>query len=127
MDGVCGAIMDKIKALGSFGRYFVVSADEFLEEFPEGTERSVTELNKALKALYTGGYIDVKYSSGNMYCVAALKNYEYRKNSAIPQKEVRESGKIEASKRISPFWAAFFGGAAGGILTALISLLFLLC
>lgn len=127
MDGICGAIMDKIKALGSFGRYFIVTADEFLDEFPEGAERSEAELKKALEFLYSGGYIDVKYSSGNLFCVAALKNYECPKPSSPLPRATAEREKVKENKRISPFWAAFMGGAAGGILTALLSLLFLLC
>lgn len=126
MDGICGAVMEKINALGSPGRYFVISADEFLEEFPEGAERSAEELENALKSLYSEGYIDVKYWGGNMFCVAALKDYE-RPEAPPPPREVSPKPADGEKFRVSPFWAAFLGGAAGGILTALASFLFLLC
>lgn len=122
MDGICCAVMEKIKALGTFGRYFVISAEEFKEAFPEGADRSDATLKNALGLLYEGGYIDVRYSGENMYCVAALKEYAPRRTA---EDTVR---KTAGAKSVSPFWAAFAGGAAGGVLTALLSLLiFLLC
>ena len=127
MDGICSAVLNKINALGAAGRYFIVSADEFLEEFPEGAERDDAELKKAIKDLVSGGYIDVKYSSGNMYCVALLRNYVPEPD--VPTTAITVSNSTESAKTShrSLFWAAFAGGAAGGIVTVLISLLFLLC
>lgn len=125
MDGICGAVMEKIKALGPSGRYFVVSADEFLDEFPEGAERSEAGLKRAIKSLCAEGYIDVKYSGGNLFCVAALKNYI--PETPPPQKDLPIKDGSKPCKRVWCFWAAFLGGAAGGILAALASFLFLLC
>lgn len=128
MDGTRGAVMNKIKALGPNGRYFIISAEEFLEEFPEGAERSREELQRALSALAAGGYIEIKYSSGDMYCVAAVRNYsEPDPAPAAPVKTAAADGKRADTPRLTAFWAAFAGGVAGGILTALLCLLFLLC
>ena len=52
-----------------------IAEDEFYEAFPDGSERTYDELNRALSALRSGGYIDLKYSRGDMYCVAPLKRY----------------------------------------------------
>lgn len=128
MDGICSAVMDKIKALGTCGRYFIISADEFLEEFPEGAERSEAQLKKALKNLSSEGYVDIKYSSGNMYCIAVIKNYVPEQSPPpLPAAEKAEPKEKAVNPNAAAFWAAFAGGAAGGIVTALICLLFLLC
>lgn len=124
MDGICSAVLNKIQSLGAAGRYFIVSADEFFEIFPESAERGASELNMALKSLSENGYIDVKYSGGGLYCVASLKNYSPEDN------EISTPPKFADKKKISlpiVFWSAFAGGAAGGVITALTSLLFLLC
>lgn len=123
MDGICGAVFGKIKALGAYGRYFVISAEEFLEDLPDGERANIAELDKALKSLASEGYIDIKYSGGSMYCVAALKNYEPQ----LPPVAVNADTYVKKSQNASLFWAAFAGGAAAGIATALICLLFLLC
>lgn len=127
MDGICSAVMDKIKALGTCGRYFIISADEFLEEFPEGAERSEAQLKKALKNLSSEGYVDIKYSSGNMYCIAVIKNYVPEQSPPPLPAEKAEPKEKAVNPNAAAFWAAFAGGAAGGIVTALICLLFLLC
>ena len=119
MDGICGAVLKKIEALGTVGRYFIVSEEEFLECFPEGAERSGTELKKALESLAADGFIDVKYSGGGMFCVALIKNY-------VPE-EPAETEKRKPNPYYPLFFYAFAGGAAGGIVTALFALLFLLC
>ena len=127
MDGIYSAVMNKIKALGATGRYFIVSTDEFLEEFPEDAECDEAELKKALENLKANGYLDIRYSSGNMYCVAALKNYIPTEESRPAPSHTQESAKPLKTSHMFIFWAAFAGGAAGGIVTALISLLFILC
>ena len=127
MDGICSAILNKIYALGSVGRYYIISSDEFFDAFPVDAERDETELKKSLQSLVTEGYIDIKYSSGNMYCVALLRNFlpeEEPLCAEMPTEVITE--KIEA--RGKPFWAALAGGAIGGVLggtlTALFALLF---
>lgn len=128
MDGICCAILDKMTALGGTGRYFIVSAEEFLEVFPAGAERSYAELEKALKYLCAAGYLDIKYTGGELYCAALIKprpcGEEKPKTAAA---EVAGSSPVKITKPLFIFLAAFAGGALGGIVTALISLLFLLC
>ena len=90
MDGICSAILNKIYALGTPGRYFVISSEEFFENFPEDGKRDEAELKRALKVLTADGYIDVKYSSGSMYCVALLK--EFTQEEPAPPKENEDDG-----------------------------------
>lgn len=123
MDGICSAVLNKLYALGDGGRYFIISNDEFFEEFPEDAKRDEAELKRALKSLQALGYIDIKYSSGDMYCVSLLKTVQ-------PDVQISEAApKIYERKTpaIPQFWAAFAGGIAGGVITALICLLFLIC
>lgn len=121
MDGICSAVLNKIYALGGTGRYFIVSADEFFETFPEDGERSPAELNRALKYLKDAGYLDIKYSGGDLYCVALLKEYAPAAETPAPPPPP------PAPKTLPTFAAALLGGALGGIVTSLFSLLFLLC
>ena len=75
MDRICGAVLDRIFALSPAGRYVIIAEDEFLEAFPDDSEKSYEELNRALYTLSKGGYIDMKYSRGDMYCVAPIKRF----------------------------------------------------
>lgn len=132
MDGICSAVLNKIYALGAPGRYFVMSSDEFFEAFPEDCNRDENQLKKALKSLSADGYIDIKYSSGNMYCVALLKVYTEEKAPPPPLaddglEEYYEPEKLQKSAYRSAFWAGFLGGALGSALICAIALVIVLC
>lgn len=134
MDRICSAILNKIYALGTAGRYFVISSDEFLEAFPEDGKRDETELKRALKILSADGYIDIKYSSGNMYCVALLKTYT-EEEPPLPEHNGSEDGlddnyeypQMQKTAYMSAFWAAFVGGALGSGIIGAIALIIRLC
>lgn len=117
MDRICTAVLDKIQSLSPAGRYVIIAEDEFLEAFPEGAEESGSELDRVLTVLRNGGYIDVKYSRGDMYCVAPLKEY-------IENAEEPDSGAAEIyEKKPRPdfvFVSAFTGGALGSLIISLI-------
>lgn len=125
MDGFCSAVLNKIYALGAPGRYFVVSLDEFLESLPEDCARDELQLKKTLNNLAAEGYIDVKYSSGNTYCVALLK--VFTDDTTPPATDgfnddcKRE--KIQKSTYRSVFWSAFVGGALGSAVVGAIALI----
>lgn len=132
MDGICSAVLNKIYALGAPGRYFVVSADEFLEALPEDGKRDIAELKKALKNLSADGYIDIKYSSGNIYCVALLKEYAEEEIEPPPPEEdgfeeLYEPYKMQKTAHVSAFWAAFLGGALGSATIGVIAFIVSLC
>ena len=132
MDGICSAVLNKIYALGTVGRYFVISADEFLESLPEDGKRDENELKRALRALSSDGYIDIKYSSGNMYCVALLKTYTEEKPEPPPPEddgldEWIRLPQTEKTAHGAAFWAAFFGGALGSAIVSAIALIIVLC
>ena len=115
MDRICGAVLNKIHALSPTGRYVIIDEDEFLEAFPEGSVKSFDELKRSLNTLCNEGYIDVKYSRGEMYCVAPLRQYE------APVEEYEEEYSENARGfRIDPvFVSAFAGGALGSLIISL--------
>lgn len=114
MDRICGAILNKIHALSPTGRYVIIDGDELFDAFPEGSEKSFNELKRTLSQLCKEGYIDVKYSRGETYCVAPLKAYE----EEITVEEYPEENR---RFRVDPvFVSAFAGGALGSLLISLI-------
>lgn len=131
MDGICSAVLNKIYALGAVGRYFVISSDEFIEAFPEDGKRDEPELRRALKKLSADGYIDIKYSSGNMYCVALLKVYTEEETPPPPSddgfEKLYEPAALHKTAYVSAFWSAFLGGALGSGLISAIALIIGLC
>ncbi|MDE6597017.1 MAG: hypothetical protein K2K60_00060 [Clostridia bacterium] len=114
MDRISGAVLDKINSVSQTGRYVIFTEDEFFECFPDGCERSTDELDKALTNLRGGGYIDIKYSRGDTYCVASLKEYVEETNEVapVPEKPKRKLDFV--------FVSAFAGGALGSLLISLI-------
>ena len=130
MDRICKAVLEKICALAPLGRYVIISEDEFFEDFPEDCEKSETELNKALRSLVSGGFIDLRYSSGDLYCAAPLKKYEPEPApEPSPSAEeitetVYEPERPKMKIYAFAFLAAFCGGALGSIFAGLISAAF---
>ncbi len=118
MDRICSALLEKINALTGVGRYVIISDDEFFECFPEGAKPDGGELKRALRALIADGYIDLKYSSGNMFCVAPVKKFEPEN---VAEKELPEP-KRDNSKSFpfSVFLAALTGSMAGSLIVSLL-------
>ncbi len=112
MDRICGAVLNKIFALSPAGRYVIIDEDEFFDAFPDDCEKSFEELKRSLTLLCKGGYIDVKYSRGETYCVAPLKRYE-----AEPELEPD----IQKPKfKLDPVLISAFAGSVLGSLIVLI-------
>ena len=113
MDRICSAVLNRIHALSPAGRYVIIDEDELLEAFPDGSDRSFDELKRSLTLLIKQGYIDVKYSRGDMYCIAPLKKYE-EEEIVFTERERRP--------RFDPVLISAFAGSALGSL--IISLIF---
>ena len=124
MDGICSAVLDKIFALGAPGRNIVISEDEFFEAFPEDCVKSEGELRKALKTLASGGYIDIKYAGGDLYCVTPIKNRVIEEPPApvyTPSAETLKPQEYTLKYSTLPaFLAALAGSALGSTVIALI-------
>ena len=113
MDRICSAVFDKIRELSPSGRYVIVAEEEFYDNFPEDSERSYKEIDRALSVLKHGGFIDVKYSRGDMFCVAPLKEYVDEIITPVPAKP--------AGRKLDfTFISAFAGSALGSLIISLI-------
>lgn len=114
MDRICSAVFDRIHELSPAGRYVIIAEDEFFETFPEEEDKNYKELERALNVLKNGGFIDVKYARGNMYCVAPLKAYEEQITTPVPSEGVKK-------RRIDMvFISAFAGSALGSLIISII-------
>lgn len=120
MDRICCNVLEKICSQAPIGRYTVISAEEFFEVFPEDAESSQTELKKALKALATGGFIDVKYSDGEMFCAAPLKKYVPEPDPPAPIEQKVAEKPVKVRVALPAFLGAFAGGALGSLVISLI-------
>jgi len=113
MDRISNAVFDKILSLTPVGRYVIVAEDEFEDTFSEGGGN----LKEAIADLKSGGYIDVKYSRGDMYCVAPLKENIVETFDEAETGEVYEERKFKLNYN---FVSAFAGGALGSLIVSLI-------
>ncbi len=121
MDRICGAVLNRIHSLSPAGRYLVIDEDELLEAFPDEAEKTFDELKRVLTTLCKGGFIDVKYSRGELYCIAPLK--EYTEPPAAPEPAEAEPALTEEPRRFkidAVLVSAFFGSVLGSMLITLI-------
>lgn len=111
-------ILAKINSLAPIGRYIILSEEDISEAL--ATETDGDGILKSIKELSDGGYIDLKYSGGGMFCVAPLKDIEPEPE---PQEEIAEAERgvtVIRTGTAAAFFAALFGGAVGSIIASLI-------
>ena len=121
MDRICGAVLNRIHSLSPAGRYLVIDEDELLEAFPDEAEKTFDELKRVLTTLCKGGFIDVKYSMGELYCIAPLKTYT--EEPPAPESVEAEPILTEEPKRFkidAVLVSSFFGSILGSMLITLI-------
>ena len=122
MDEIYRALCEKF-AEADMGRYTVFYEDVLLEVFPE-IERTRVALEAALTRLTNEGCIDVRYARGPAFCLAYLKPFTPPQDESDSAEEVTikaEEARIADRKlTLKVFAAAFFGGALGGGIFALI-------
>lgn len=107
MDLYQRAVLNKLNSLGGGEKYIIVSADEFGDCLPDG-KRAAETLNE----LAGDGFIDVKYSRGNMFCLAVTKE---------PDEAQSVSRKTFKDRIFDPvLLSAFAGGALGSLIVAVI-------
>lgn len=110
MDELSYGIFKKICSLTKIGKYVIVSADEF------GGDEDPDEVKKVLDRLCNDGFIDVKYSGEDMFCLTPLKN--------APEPEVKPQPVKKKKIKINPVLSSFLGGMLGGLLGSLLILIF---
>ena len=121
MDRICGAVLNRIHSLSPAGRYLVIDEDELLEAFPDEAEKTFDELKRVLTTLCKGGFIDVKYSRGELYCIAPLKTYT--EEPPAPESVEAEPILTEEPKRFkidAVLVSSFCGSILGSMLITLI-------
>ena len=122
MDEIYRTLCEKF-AEADIGRYTVFYEDELLEVFPEN-ERTRDALEAALTRLTNEGCIDVRYARGPAFCLAYLKPFTPPQDESDSAEEFTikaEEARIADRKlTLKVFAAAFFGGALGGGIFALI-------
>lgn len=127
MDVICRAVFEKIASACTGGGYAIVDSQELSDALPDGERKAAGEIDGALRTLQKGGFIDLKYARGNLYCVAPLKNLpEEQPETHEPPAEASPTViqlKEKANKKCAALYslAAFLGGALGGILTCVIA------
>lgn len=114
MDRICSAVLGKVFELSPDGRFVIIDEGEFFDAFPDESEKTYDELERALTLLKSGGYIDLKYSRGKMFCVAPLKRYIEATPASPPQNKKQER------KTDFVFISAFAGSALGSLIISLI-------
>ena len=120
MDRICITVLNKINSAGGSGKFAIISEDEFLECFPEGSEKTRDELERALHALESGGYAEVKYNKGDLYCVAGLKEYAEEPPALPEELPAAPPKETHPTQAEFTFICAFAGGALGSLIISLI-------
>lgn len=118
MDEICRALSSALCEAG-MGCYKIFYEDELTEILPEGAKNRDT-LDNAIHALCDGGFIDVKYARGDVFCIAARKRYDapYAKEEE-PERQKAVCAKLSRKSYALFALVAFFGGAAGAFAAAL--------
>lgn len=124
MDKLNLLIFEKICSLTKHGKYIIVADDDLLECLPDDVEQNEKTLSTCLFALAEEGYIDVKYRSGEMYCLAPIKEIEPAeeppKENDIFEGEIKSDIDYTPKFNSSAFWGAVCGGLLSGIIIALV-------
>lgn len=102
-------ILNKIKDCGG-GGYTVLNLEELSECIPEDEPVSFDDISQAVAELAEQKYIDIKYSRGDMYCVAAIKDYAVEESEIIPE-VVKSAGEVENGRLYAICAALSFAGA----------------
>lgn len=118
MDEICSAILTKLCDLGEVGNFLILEEEELFEIFPEGAEKSRTVLDEALKRLKASGFIEIRYSRGNLFCLAPLKKFE--KFEPLPEIKIEPNLKksyvlFAGCSFTFSFLGAFLGGLIAGL------------
>lgn len=104
---------------GNSGGYEIFYEDELYDALPQDLRNRKT-LEAALTKLTADGYIDVKYSRGDAFCIAVLKAYE---PPSVPPTAEPNKRRTNVKAYAYTALAAFLGGALGGCVAAVIATL----
>ena len=120
MDDVCRAIFEKVKSACAGGAAVFDYGE--LAGAVEGEELSAEKVDDAVKKLCGGGFIDIKYARGNLYCLAPIREPEKEAAAEEPSPTVVEvKQKFSFKCAVLYCAAALVGGAAGSAIACAIA------
>lgn len=120
MEELCRLVNDKIYSSTREG-YGIFYEDELLDVLPE-SDRTRETLEAILKKLTKGGYADVKYAKGNVFCIMGLKVFECESEEEIPVAAPSPSAvRLPTAMLVATLSLAFAGGALGSLIAGLIA------
>jgi len=113
MDEICRALSSAICEAG-LGGYRIFYEDELICSLPDCDEST---LRAALERLEKGGYIDIKYARGDVFCIEARRAFD-EKEKDLPAENIAEPKRTAGDKPNFKTYAlliiaAFLGGATG--------------
>lgn len=124
MDEICSALFKKLSGDGR-GTYKIFYEDELLDEI-DGEPKNRETLECALKRLTAEGCIDVKYARGDVFCVAAVKDFCPLPPPAVniadnlPAEPPRDAAKKDVKNYVWVMLSAFAGSLIGGVICAVL-------
>ena len=119
MNTICLNLLNKIKKSGR-GGYAILSLEELSECVPADEPVSFDDISQAIATLEEQKYIDIKYSRGDMYCVAALKDCPLDDGGVIPE-VVKAANEVNDGRLYAICAAlAFAGGFLGSFIVCII-------
>ncbi len=120
MDKLTSSILSVVNAQTG-GSYKVMEAKDFIDALPEKSKTDETGVANALQYLAERGFVDIRYSERDTYCVCSLPKGRTFEESAGTEKARGKQGKGKY------FWITFFGAVLGAFVGGgLAGLLFLL-
>lgn len=110
-------VLENARSLTDAGKQVIVSLNELSDGLPPPFSRA--DLKSAIENLRDGGYIDVKYSSGDTYCLAVKTPPENDHKTQNHASEKRTN--LNLSLFFVSALGALFGSATGSAIVAVIS------
>lgn len=126
-DVVSAEVLSALSALCPDGGYVIVSAGELKKRSKALSRLSGKELEELFALLEREGYVSLRYSDGEEFCVSLLDNSRYDSNAFTGKsveakaKRARFYEKNEGNYFLKLCLPSFFGGAVGGIIGGVIA------
>lgn len=120
MDKLTSSVLAVVNAQTN-GAYKVMEAKDFIDALPEKTKTDETGVSNALQYLAERGFIDIRYSERNTYCVCSLpKGRTFEESTGAEKARGRHGAR---NQWLITFFGAMLGAFAGGCLAGLLFLL----
>ena len=117
MDKLTSSILAVVNAQTG-GAYKVMEAKDFIDALPEKTKTDETGVSNALQYLAERGFVDIRYSDRDTYCVCSLpKGRTFEESTGAEKARGRRDVR---GQRLLTFFGAMLGAFIGGCLAGLL-------